>query len=171
MDAQQVAKDAERYFETAKRTDGGSFLRTKDGTPDWVTDLIREAHDGMLPDDWRYDCIHAALEAIADGDEEGNDFADAYVDVYTSDLHAWLASNNTRSSYVDDAITEMGRSDRGIDGDIATGQYMEACEVFASVLQSCEEIADELTDQEDADALLEDSILDPQMSDDGKTAA
>lgn len=59
---QQLAAEAYGCFETAERQDGETFWRLKDGSPEWVTDLVLNAHGDFLPDDWRYACIGAALE-------------------------------------------------------------------------------------------------------------
>ena len=48
------------------RTDGTTFYSLADGTPDHLIDLVRECHNGELPNDWRYETIatlvHAMLE-------------------------------------------------------------------------------------------------------------
>ena len=130
-----LAAEARAWFETTTRPDGVEYWRTKHGRPDWVTDLCRAAHDGMLPDDHKYAFIVEALDYLSD---EGND-PDEYApeaDVYTSDLLAWLSSNVTRSGYVDqarsyglmDAITDLNTQ-------IAIGQVEEKREVFTLVLR------------------------------------
>jgi len=97
-----VAEYAAGYFETAKREEGGTFTRTKTDTPSWITDLVRKAHGDLLPDDWKYDCIEAALDHIAeDGSEDPGEFADGYVDVYTSDLQEWLSSHLWAAAHTD----------------------------------------------------------------------
>src|SRR6266516_1712460 len=108
---ESLAREAAGWFETAERPDGESFTRTKDGTPEWVTDLVREAHgDDFLPDDWRYATISDALNFLADdGDpDDAGEFADQAVDVYTGARFAWLASNLNRAGYVDEAVAEFG---------------------------------------------------------------
>jgi hypothetical protein len=151
---QEVAREASAWFETAIRSDGETFTRTKDGTPDWVTDLVRDAHGDLFPDDWRYEVISDACEFIADSDdpEDGSgEFADQAVNVYTHDRFAWLSSNLQRQGYVDEACDEFGASaELGIVERIGWGQYAEASEVFGSVLGSIETEAD----SRDVDELL-----------------
>lgn len=146
-DVREIAVEASRWFETATRgDDGATFVRVKDGAPDWVTDLVHEAHGEMLPDDWRYQLAADAAEAIADGTDDPGEFADGHVDVYTFDRFAWLSSHLARQGYVDTAAEEFGLP---ADGDfsvvdaIGRGQYVEAGEVFGLVLAFLERRADE----------------------------
>lgn len=140
---QELAREAAGYFERARRATGEVYVRTRESTPAWVSELVHDAHGDMLPDDWRYDCIAAALEAIADSDElddAGHEFADGYADVYTGALVEWLGSHGSRPGYCDEAADEYGYDDdRGITGRIQLGQYAEALEVFGSVLGSLEQ--------------------------------
>lgn len=155
---QELAGEAARCFEVATRADGSTFTRVKDGSPEWVSELAREAHgrdgDGspaMLPDDWRYKTTAAALEYIAElseyaqPDEERFGFADQAVDVYTADRLEWLGSNLRRAGYCDDAVDELagGESPDTIDR-IGLGQYAEALEVIELVLEALEAQRDEL---------------------------
>ncbi len=127
-----LARTAASSFEVATREDGTEYTRRKEDAPTWLQELVFEAHGDMLPDDWRYACIAAACEAIADGTDDAHDFADPYVDVYTADLYEWLSSNLTRQGYCDDADREYG-ADTGIVERIQVGQYEEAREVFEAV--------------------------------------
>ena len=147
-----VASEAYGWFTTTLRGED-TITVLKDDAPQWVTDLVHEAHgDGFLPDDWRYDSIRSALESISEGDEDGSEWADGNVDVYTGRRITWLASNMQRASYVDEAVEELGHSDQGITGDIGVGQYAESVEVFGLVLQAVQERVDELeSEQEEGD--------------------
>lgn len=98
---QELAREAARCFERARRetiatsADGSdrethSYLRVREGSPDWVRELVRDAHgDDFLPDDWRYLMIAGALDAIGEaGDDELDDvdhsYADGAASIYTS---------------------------------------------------------------------------------------
>lgn len=153
---QELAKEAYGHFET---TDSG-IVRIKGDAPEWITDLAREAHRNewgasggsfphMLPDDYRFRVIREALEAIASSNDDGStddiraEFADD-VDVYNSDLLAWLASNAGRASYCDEAEETCGSDfleGSGIIARIARGQYMEREEIFGLVLGELEKLA------------------------------
>ena len=101
----------------------------------------------MLPDDYRYEWVRDALgaihdagiESLDDADDLEHEFADG-VDAYTTDLYKWLSSNLTRAAYVDEARAEgLISEDTDLVRQIAIGQYMERCEVFASVVESLRE--------------------------------
>ena len=137
---QQLAREAAACFTTKQRPEGDSFVGLLDGSPDWVSELVRDAHGDMLPDDWRYASIESALDWIADANDpvdEQYEWADGNMDVYNRGRLAWLASYASRPSYCDDATSEMGDyAPNGILDRIGLGQHQESCEVFASVLHS-----------------------------------
>jgi hypothetical protein len=149
MNVQDLAREASSYFERALRDSSdpdSGYVRTKNDTPEWVTNVIYEAHAGMLPDDWRYDQIENALDVIADSDDPDDargEFADGAVDVYNSDRIAWLASHGNRQSYCDDAASEFGSESRDVIEMIGLGQYYEAGEIYGLVLQALEARTDD----------------------------
>jgi hypothetical protein len=162
LSLQSLAVEAYACFEQARRAtgdtatgpreDGERYWRCKDGTPAWVRDLVHAAHGNMLPDDWRYAAIAAALEYLADSDvdsddwQDASDFADGYVDIYNHDRATWLGSHSYRPGYVDDACEEYGTApDASIMDRIGAGQYREASEVFSSVVSSLEGRMDEVS--------------------------
>lgn len=144
---QEVASEAAGWFEGARREDDSTFVRTRDGAPEWVTHLVREAHGDFLPDDWRYSVLRDALfviEESGDDDDARTEFLDGCVDVYTSDRIAWLATHLYRVSYCDEAAEEgLVAQDAGIVERIGAGQYMEASEVFGLVLAFLERASKE----------------------------
>ena len=136
---------AAAWFETAERDGGDEYVRLRAGRPDWVRDLVQHAHGDLLPDDWRYRTISDALEFIAESDddprEREHEFADATVDVYTGARLAWLGSHLSRPGYCDDAVEDFGPpSPDGIVERAGLGQYCEAAEVFALVLDALEQL-------------------------------
>lgn len=144
-----LASEAHDYFETAKRADSEQYyLRVKDGAPEWLQDLCREAHhcgwagELMFPDDWRYEAIYAALGHIADSgaetihdlEDQAHEFADSHVDVYNDDRAKWLGSHHYRSGYVDEARDEgLIADDADLMAQLGVGQYEELSEVFHAV--------------------------------------
>jgi hypothetical protein len=150
MDIYELAGFAYGQFEQRERSNGDTFTCLKDGAPEWLTELIRDAHGEFLPDDWRYDCIRAALGWIHDVEpedvEDSHEFADSYVDIYSVARLAWLASDLRRVTYVDNAVEEWG-ANGGDAGDtvdrIGLGQYLEASEVYSSVVSSLQARLDE----------------------------
>lgn len=150
----ELASQLYDAFETKTRDNGDTFVCLKNGSPEWMTDVCRAAHDdaNMMPDDFRYALIKEAAGAIhdagegADLDDAASEFSDG-VDVYTSSLCAWAASHSYRSGYCDDALTEYGKPE-SLSQLLQWGQAMERREVFASVAASLAS----LTDHEDEEA-------------------
>lgn len=129
-------------FETKTRDSGESFVALKDDAPEWAQDFVREAHGTeILPDDYRYQWIRDALEALAASpDATPQEIADEFADdvsIYTADLLDWLKSNLTRCEYVDQARAEGIVADSAdIVQRIQAGQYLERREVFQGVLDA-----------------------------------
>lgn len=137
---QDLASEAQGWFTTKQRDNGGEFFTLKDGAPEWVKDLVHKAHGEFLPDDYRYRWTLGALEFIADSEgdpmDDAAEFADLAVDTYTGDRLAWLASNLQRPGYCDQVVQDFGSMpDPGdIVSLIGCGQYVEAEEVYGLVL-------------------------------------
>lgn len=146
----ELARDYADAFEDATRPDGSSFIRLRDGSPEWMSNAVMEAHGGILPDDWRYATTAAAAEWIAetlDNDpsadiEDGAEFADSAVPIYTADLTAWLGSHCSRPGYVDEAAEEFGPAEDVLAG-IGRGMYLEASEVYGATLHALQCRADD----------------------------
>jgi hypothetical protein len=142
---QELAKDALSFFYRKKRRedDENEIWVYRSDRPDWLQNLVHDAHGNMIPDDWRYSFIVEALNAI----EENTDLDEACEsldsDIYTSDLTGWLHSRNDRVGYVTDARDELGRGEGGLNEDNARGQLMEKYEVLNSVYKFLEELAEE----------------------------
>lgn len=112
-----------QYFTRATRDDGTGYTRLVDDQPDWLYDAVRDAHDGELPNDWRFETCAAIAALIDDGDGDPHSIADGLVDVYTSDLLAWLTPE--RMAYVDEALEEcLVDATTGVESIIRTGQYV-----------------------------------------------
>ena len=145
-------------FETATRTDGGDFVRLRDGSADWKRDLCRAAHGpDMLPDDWRYKMISRAADWLADADPDAwddsiSEAADSLVSVYTADLMSWVSSRLDRGSYCEEAARELGATAEDFVGLLRAGQYMEYSEVLAALVSGLQARAEsELEDEETAE--------------------
>lgn len=138
MEIEELAKLAITYFISKQRDDGSVYWTTRDDRPEWLQELIRKAHAGYLPDDWKYEFILSALHIIADSDEDNysESLADS-IDVYTSELTKWLASHIDRVNYVNESLQVMDKPDDLITL-VSNAQYLEREEVFYSVLSSLE---------------------------------
>ncbi len=105
----EIATEAATQFQTTTRntTNGPEPIVTlKDSTPPWLSQAIYEAHDGMLPDDWKFSTAQEACEAIAHsgGYEDMQNTAAQFAedaDIYTTDLQRWLTSHPGRREYCD----------------------------------------------------------------------
>lgn len=151
-----LASEAYDWFERKTRDNGDVFYSLKDGRPDWVHDLVMDAHGDFMPDDWRYDAIHSILGQIHDyslndendASESQTEICDGLVDTYNSARSDWLGSHLHRGGYVDDAVENFGHSDQGVYGDIGLGQFQELEEIYAYVVGSLQV---ELDERETAD--------------------
>ena len=141
-----AARAMSRRFTTRTRDDDTSYVTLTEDADDWMRDVVREAHADMLPDDWRYDAIAAAVEFVADTpdyDDRSYEWADGMASPYYSDLIAWLGSNGRRMAYCDEAAEEWGAEDKTMGERIALGQVFEAMEVLGLVSRALERIAEE----------------------------
>ena len=120
----------------------GPMILPVDGAPDWLTDLCREAHGDMFPDDWRYEFIEDALTDLENDDDEAPDLDTLYP--YTADRMNWLASNLNRPGYCDEAAEEFGIESEKVLDLIAWGMTQEIRETFDLVKGFLEERAEEL---------------------------
>jgi hypothetical protein len=143
---QELAKYIRTQFQLKKRDSGESFYSVKDDSKDkeWIQDMCHEAHGSMMPDDYKYQFIVDALNAIEEYDDENESRDSLEADVYTSNLTAWLASHLERMEYVNDAVNEYGMSDFNLIQAMQFGQMREMYEVFDSVLSSLQDKFDEI---------------------------
>lgn len=148
---QKLAGEVSAMFESRKRDNGDEFWSVKDGSPKWITEMTHEAHGDMLPDDYKYQFIVEALDALANYEDPDDIDSEIEPDPYTHDLNKWLASNLTRAGYVNEAVENMGHSDQGVTGDISMGQYQEKCEVLGIVRRFLEERIEAEGDEAEAE--------------------
>lgn len=126
-------------FEPRTRNDGSTFWTTRDDAPEWVSDIVRDAHAGALPCDWRYDKIADLahdLRDVSDPDDfDVMEWADRATDVYTSDLLAWMGLAYAVDA-VDDAAVEWGMDTKGVIEQIMAGQCYMLAEIAGVVLSA-----------------------------------
>lgn len=141
---ENVADDTSKYIVRGTRDNGDVYYHSVDDTPEWIMDMIREAHGDKLPDDYVYNWIDSALSAISDGMTEDDLYerVDSTVDSYTAALTAWLASDVNRVYYLTEVLEENDVKD-GFSA-LAQAQYREIEEVFMSVLNAIQTHVDEL---------------------------
>jgi hypothetical protein len=147
MDIKELAKYALSFFETFEREKPAeTFYKTKRRHPTWLHEMIFAVHDNgkIMPDDYKYEFIVNALDALVEGMDP--DEPELEADVYNSALLAWLGSHSERVGYVNEATKDMGHSDLGIMGDIMSGQWREKEEVFGIVVQALRKRLDAIED-------------------------
>lgn len=159
-DKATLAKALAEAFETDERDQPNeygtkTFHKLRHGSPEWMRDAIREAHDGgdIFPNDWIYHTCSNMADRLNDTapdrwEDSIGEWADSEVDVYNVDRARWLASHLAFGGIVDAATEDMGHSDQGIYGDIGFGQY-RLCETIANALMNA---INEQAVQEDAEA-------------------
>jgi hypothetical protein len=145
---QKLAAEYSSMFVRDTRNDGTEFVKTIDGRPEELTQLIHAAHNNMMPDDWKYKFVEASLDLIAETeDEEDLDSPNIEPDVYNSTLLQWLSSNLTRAEYFDEAVEEYGWNKEGFYWNLMAAQVREKEEVYFSVLSSLREIIEDMEDE------------------------
>jgi hypothetical protein len=127
------------FFEHRVRESGEVFWSLTDDRPEWLVEAVRDAHDGELPNDWRYEhCWHIAC-MVDRGESDPFVIADALVDVATSDLLSWAAEYPGRLGYCDEASEGQGIAG-GVEFLLRAGQLL-CLERMASVLVDVSEWA------------------------------
>ena len=141
----ELAAEALALSEVRTREDGSTFVvfTTTDAT-EWVKNAVHAAHGEMLLDDFVFTTCREAFSAIAEAGEDADldeiraEFADN-VDVYSSELIAWLGSHGERMGYCV-AAQEEGLVD--VDADvaqrIAVGQAIERGQIFDAIVAGLE---------------------------------
>lgn len=105
-----------------------------------LKDSVYKAHGQLLPSDWIFETYRRILEDLGnyeintldDVDEYRGEIVDGLVDVYTSDLTAWLNSSNYWVEYLGEAVTELGATD-GF-AILSGAQYRAIDEVYGEVI-------------------------------------
>jgi hypothetical protein len=96
----ELAAYYDTFFTVKTRNNGETFVCTKEDRPEELRDLIHDAHEDNLPEDWTYLKINQVIEAIGN-EEDPRDTIE--VDIYTKDLLNWC---HGRTHLVDEALQE-----------------------------------------------------------------
>lgn len=143
----ELASELQQAFVTSKRNDGAEYVHLKDGSPDWMTEVIRDVHGDKLPDDTVYSLISRCVDAIADGgDDPQESLDDIEPATYTNDLTAWLHARNDHVYYLTEALEESEFKDG-----FALLSYalsIQIREIGGALLAALENVTD--TDDQDA---------------------
>ncbi len=142
MDLKTVAQEMLNAFESKNRVDTGEqYYCLADDKEEWMQDICRNAHNDMLPDDFKYQFIHTALELMSEYDDADEGLDSLEPDTYNRDLLKWISSNLSRANYVDEAYENAGYD--GLYNTIRYGQLEEMREVYALVREGLEARLDE----------------------------
>jgi hypothetical protein len=132
-----------------KRNDGAEYVHLKDGSPSWMTEVIRSVHGDKLPDDTVYQLIEKCAEAIANSDEgsEQDAVSDLEADIYTNDLTAWLHARADHIYYLTQALEEF-EAKEGCQA-LMIAQKIQIDEVGACLVSELEKIVDDQETEEE----------------------
>lgn len=126
-------------FETKKRGDETIVVFTNKAS-DKLQSSVFKAHGTHLPNDWIFDKYQSILGTMIDYDINSIDKAedkraeivDSLVDIYNSDLTAWLNQSIYNIEYLDNALSEFEVKD-GV-GLLQQAQYMAIDEIYSEVV-------------------------------------
>ncbi len=143
----QIAKKAEEfisYFQRVTRPSSGEEIYTlQNHAPQPLRELVRTVHGDFLPDDFRYETIVEAIEALSRCDSEDElEEVRLVTDVYYHDLLKWLHSDLKRINYCDEAKDEFGLNNSELMTVITYGQQLEKDEIVASVREALSALCD-----------------------------
>lgn len=148
MTIQKLARECAEMLETQKRDNGKSYVAFKRDAPEWMRDMARDAHGDLLPDDFIYEYIAEALEAIsmADDAEDIERACDELEpDVYTSGILKWLSARGFMC--VDEALSDCGMQVDGVNTTlfdaVMLAQVEEKRRVFNAVVHFLKQRAEE----------------------------
>ena len=138
---QELAQELSSALIVKVRANGDNFTCLEDDSPDWMTEVIREVHNGDMPNDYTYEFISDAAIAIHSNDDIDNARDELEPDIYTHDLTKWLHSNVTRVEYLTEALQEYPIDDGY--RLLAVAQGKERIEVFDALVNALEALAEE----------------------------
>ncbi len=130
----QRAKGYASSFTWKKRENEEIFWHHHEDTPEFFTNITKDAHDNELPNDWRYATCSEIADAIVEGDyqsyddviDEAHTIADSIVDVYTMQLLNWSCHLN-RQQHIDDVLRQC----------VDDGQYVTHWEALTQAQHAC----------------------------------
>lgn len=150
----ELAKQLADAFTTDTRSDGATFCKLREGSPQWMTDAIRAAHGDILPMDWIYEHCSRMADKMTEyepeqWDDSVGEWADSLGDVYNYDLARWLSLHLDFPGFVDDAVGEYGHSADGVMGDVRMGQCHLLEQIACAMLNAVREQAEDLEGEGD----------------------
>jgi hypothetical protein len=144
---QTLAESLTKALQTKKRNDGNEFVSLKDGSPQWMTDVIHEAHGDKLPDDTTYAFIEKAADAIADSEDPQDAISELEPDPYTNNLTGWLHARADHVYYLTEILEEGSGITDGFQL-LAAAQQKQIHEVGYALISALENAAEQMEDAE-----------------------
>ena len=125
-------------FQWKKRGDDDIVI-LKDNAPKELQDSVMEAHGNRMPNDWIYEKYYGILDAldgytienIDDVDNYEYEIIDGLIDVYTSNITAWLNDSDYNVYYLTEALENEEPKD-GFKA-LQLAQYKAIQEIFSFV--------------------------------------
>lgn len=140
-----LAKELSQALVHDKRNDGSEFVKLADGSPEWMTDVVRAIHGDKLPGDTTYRFIERCADAIADADDSvdlQDVIAEMEPDVYTGKLTAWLAARVDHVYYMTQALEDFGGDVKDGFALLATAQKCQIEEIGFALVSELEKLAE-----------------------------
>ena len=132
----------ESAFTTFERNEETNY-KLKDTAPEFMTDIVREVHGRLMPDDFTYNTIYGVVSCLEDykvdstDSDHSSEIIDSLIDVYTHNLKQWF---NKFSEYCDDAQAEgLVSEDSSMSDRMMAGQYQHISEIYYSVVKEIDE--------------------------------
>lgn len=143
MENDLSALAAEGYRALTWKSRGNKEIVVRmDDAPEWLDEIVRSAHAGIMPDDWTYEVIKEAFSDISDENTDSHEFGDS-ADIYNSDLLDWTRDFPGAAGYIDEAREELGDA-RDFYHSIQMGQYLARRMIFDRVLEGLQDVLDEI---------------------------
>jgi len=139
-----IATLCSKFFVTKTRDSGEEFVCCTDDAPEFLTDLVQNAHGRTPPCNFIYATVQAAVDFFADGGTE-DEIIEVEASIYNSELLSWLQSFSSAVEACDEAAEEFGTdADAGMIDRIRNGQQFEIHRIYHEVFASIGEEIDEL---------------------------
>jgi len=144
MSFQFRAFDLAQAFQFQTRDDGSIYYSLRDGSPGWMIEAVYAAHDGELPNDWRFSVCNFLAQNLAEYDsaddarDHAGELADAQATIYTSQLLNWYADRPGRLDYADQADLEIGDHGALIGDRLHLGHHYAIQQMVGMLIDACE---------------------------------
>lgn len=163
MTNNDVATQLDQAFEVAERDDGSDFTRLKDGSPEWMKDLVYQVHKDLqmgLPDDYVYHWV-AMTASIASDEHDCDemfwenpqcftvDLADGMLSIGSNELERWMSSHPSRPNYVNQYGAPNPDETFDVHVSMRQGQFYEILAVVQSTLRGIMEQTEEQNDEDE----------------------